>query len=167
MEVFRRFLPLIPVAVAALGCGSSTPLPPPCADVVEYSAGPVNVSGYEGFDCAVSFSSEGGPWVTTILAATAVSSGPAPSAPTLTDGCSTFVAKPEASVGCSAQAGPLPNVCGRSSTCLSVKATGSAARELRTFLGGKEPYDVEVVCGGVLLMTRSASSLVSTTCGGF
>jgi len=160
--------------VALAGCSSFTRTPPACGEVVEYSAGPVNVSGYEGFDCAVSFhgvgdpwAADGGTWATTIIKARTLPAGAAPAAPTLPDSaaCADFGTKPEDALGCSALSGPQANVCRRNRSCLSVKFTGAAALDLEPILGGPGPYDVEVVCGGVLVLARSGSSRVGQPCG--
>lgn len=148
-----------PGLLLALGVQSCV-FGPSCLDVVDLATTRVglglNVSGYEGYPCTVTFAS-GSAKVTTTLEPTAPpATNPAPASPTQKDAAACMTIESTDTRACTTSAGTTP-LCRRSTTCLYVKL-----REVKDYdaLGPGETYDVRVECGGV---TRLALTNVPRT----
>lgn len=154
MPVRPWLIPLI-AASAVAGCSGGAS----CNDVTLFSSNPkafaVNVSGYEAFECTVTFSSQGKSAVTSLKARAPATTEPPPVAPTLPDelACRGFD-HPDA-VFCSQTSGPAYTNCARAAMCLSVTFSNAEANSLATFLGGTGTYDLRVACGGVVVASST------------
>jgi len=152
----RPWLIALVAASAVAGCSGGAS----CYDVTLFSSNPnhfgsVNVSGYEAFDCTVTFSKQGRSAVTTIKARAPATTAPPPSAPTYADelACRGFD-NPDA-LFCSQTSGPSYTSCVRNPTCLSVTFSNAEANSLAIFLGGTGTYDLRVECGGVVVASST------------
>ena len=73
------------VAVCVVGCGIMGSCDERASFSVYANPNGVNISGYEAFDCTVTFSSQGRSAVTTMKARSAPTTVPPPVVPTMTD----------------------------------------------------------------------------------
>lgn len=156
------------VAACVVGCTTMGS----CNEYAVFSTSPnsvgVNISGYEAFDCTVTFSSQGRTAVTVVKAGTASTTAPPPATPTLRDdlACKGFVASDVDAQYCTQTSGPAPGYCARSATCLRVVGVGDPGTGMDAFLGATGTYDLRVECGGIVLATLTNLSSRYQQCVG-
>ena len=166
--MLRRALLLVSVSACIVGCSTGGS----CTEVAVFSTSPnrtgVNISGYEAFDCSVTFTSQGRTAVTVVKARTASTTAPPPVAPTMTDAlaCSGFAASDVDAQFCTQSSGPAPGYCARSTTCLRVASAGDPGTGMDAFLGATGTYDLRVECGGIVVAALTSASSRLQQCVG-
>jgi hypothetical protein len=145
-------IPLI-AASAVAGCSGGAS----CYELTQFSSNPntpsgINVSGFDAFDCHVTFTAQGrSPVIITLKAPGPSTTAPAPDGPTVSDTAACPGSGRADAQLCTQTSGPAYTSCARSPTCLWVAYSNAEATRMATFLGGNGNYEVQVECAGVVV----------------
>lgn len=155
--IARALLVVLVAASAVAGCSGPRTS---CYEETLFSSNPnspsgINVSGFEAFDCSVTFTAQGrSPVVITLKAPAPSTTAPPPDGPTMRDTLACPGSGSDAGL-CAQTSGPAYTSCARAPSCLSVRYSGAEATGMATFLGGTGTYEVQVACGGVVVANSS------------